>query len=138
MSAENAGITEVLARILATRAAELGLSLRDIQERSGVPHSTVGRILEAKTAISLDKFEAIARALGLTPWRVMREAEDRLAASPAPSAAVHTADPAATYAAVAEAKLRAVLQSNYTPAARHHEPNPYEGVGEENQDVEGE
>lgn len=82
MSAENSGITVALARILSTRAAELGLSLRDIQERSGIPHSTVGRILEAKTAISLDKFEAIARALGLTPWRVMREAEDALAASP--------------------------------------------------------
>lgn len=43
-----------------------------------------------------------------------------------------------TYAAVAEAKLRAALQSDVTPAARRHEPDPYEGVGEENQDVEGE
>ncbi|MCM3906876.1 hypothetical protein [Trueperella bernardiae] len=41
------------------------------------------------------------------------------------------------YIATAEAKLQAALQSNYTPAARHHEPDPYEGVGEENQD-EGE
>lgn len=40
------------------------------------------------------------------------------------------------YVAVAEAKLQAVLQGNYTPAARHHEPDPLEGLGEENQDEE--
>lgn len=40
------------------------------------------------------------------------------------------------YVAEAEAKLQAVLQGGYVPAARHHEPDPLEGIGEENQDEE--
>lgn len=43
---------------------------------------------------------------------------------------------ARTYTAEAEAKLQAVLQGGYVPAARHHEPDPLEGLGEENQDWE--
>lgn len=49
----------------------------------------------------------------------------------------NSADPAADYIAAAEAKLQAALQSDYAPAARRHEPDPLEGVGEENQDEEG-
>ena len=45
-------------------------------------------------------------------------------------------DDARTYTAEAEAKLQAVLQGGYVPAARHHEPDPLEGLGEENQDWE--
>ncbi|MEW6872131.1 hypothetical protein V3M41_00910 [Trueperella pyogenes] len=43
-------------------------------------------------------------------------------------------DTAATYIATAEAKLQAVLQGNYTAAAREHEVDRFEGLGEENQD----
>ncbi|MEW6917975.1 hypothetical protein V3M78_06755 [Trueperella pyogenes] len=38
------------------------------------------------------------------------------------------------YVNEAQAKIEALNQGNYTPAARRHEPDPLEGLGEENQD----
>lgn len=72
-------ITLILSRILSQKADELGLTLRDIQEISGVSHSTIGRIFKGETAIDIDKFSAVAKALGLAPWRVFRQAERELA-----------------------------------------------------------
>ncbi|QOR47531.1 hypothetical protein INS90_09830 [Trueperella pecoris] len=40
------------------------------------------------------------------------------------------------YVNEAQAKIEALNQGNYTPAARRHEPDPLEGLGEENQDEE--
>ncbi|MEW6896166.1 hypothetical protein V3M69_00810 [Trueperella pyogenes] len=42
-------------------------------------------------------------------------------------------DTAAHYTTAAEAKLRAVLQGDYTPAAREREVDRFEGLGEEYQ-----
>ncbi|MEW6869990.1 hypothetical protein V3M89_10240 [Trueperella pyogenes] len=36
----------------------------------------------------------------------------------------------------AQAKLEALNQGNYIAAAKHHTPDPYDSVGEENQDEE--
>ena len=68
-------ITRNVARILAARQAELGVSLRQIEEMSGVTRMSACRILAGESAIPLSKFEDMARALGLIPWQVMREAE---------------------------------------------------------------
>lgn len=46
-----------------------------------------------------------------------------------------TADPVAKYDEITQAKLAQALQSDYTPAASPHtQPDPHDGVGEENQD----
>ena len=71
-------ITRNVARILAARQAELGVSLRQIEEMSGVTRMSACRILAGESAIPLSKFEDMARALGLIPWQVMREAEQSL------------------------------------------------------------
>ena len=71
-------ITRNVARILAARQAELGVSLRQIEEMSGVTRMSACRILAGESAIPLSKFEDMARALGLIPWQVMREAEESL------------------------------------------------------------
>lgn len=46
-------------------------------------------------------------------------------------------DAVSTYDDIAQAKLAEALQSDYTPAASpHKQPDPHDGVGEENQDKE--
>lgn len=107
------------------------MTVGDLAEESGLGRTSAFNSVKGQRATSVSEFVALCRALGLTPWRVLRQAEDSIRDHSVAS------DPV-TYAEQAEAKLQAVLQSNYTPAARHHEPDPYEGVGEENQDVEGE
>lgn len=42
------------------------------------------------------------------------------------------------YVNEAQAKIEALNQGNYAPAAKHHTPDPYASAGEENQDEEGE
>lgn len=71
-------ITRNVAKILADRQIKLGLSLRQIEEKSGVTRMSASRILSGESAMPLDKFEAVARALDLVPWQVMREAEQSL------------------------------------------------------------
>lgn len=68
-------ITRNVAKILADRQIKLGLSLRQIEEKSGVTRMSASRILSGESAMPLDKFEAVARALDLVPWQVMRDAE---------------------------------------------------------------
>lgn len=114
--------------ILYDRFLDRGMTVADLAEESGLGRTSAFNSVKGQRATSVSEFVALCRALGLTPWRVLRQAEQ----------AVHTttADPAATYIATAEAKLQAVLQGDYAPAARHHEPDPLEGLGEENQDEE--
>ncbi|WP_461005043.1 hypothetical protein [Trueperella pyogenes] len=42
------------------------------------------------------------------------------------------------YVNEAQAKIEALNQGNYAPAAKHHGVDPLQGIGEENQDEEGE
>ncbi|MDP9833032.1 helix-turn-helix domain-containing protein [Trueperella abortisuis] len=106
---------------------ESTLTHQVVADRAGISRSGVLKTLAGQRATSVSEFVALCHALGLTPWRVLRQAEDAVRAQ---------ADDARAYTAEAEAKLQAVLQGGYVPAARHHEPDPYEGVGEENQDEE--
>lgn len=103
------------------------MTVGDLAEESGLGRTSAFNSVKGQRATSVSEFVALCHALGLTPWRVLRQAEDAVRAQ---------ADDARTYTAEAEAKLKAVLQGNYTPAARHHEPDPLEGLGEENQDLE--
>lgn len=114
-------------RILYDRFLDRGMTVGDLAEESGLGRTSAFNSVKGQRATSVSEFVALCHALGLTPWRVLRQAEDAVRA---PS------DDARAYTAEAEAKLKAVLQGNYTPAARHHEPDPLEGLGEENQDEE--
>lgn len=120
-----------IGKILGQRRNDLGMSNRQIALEAGVSHMTVNRAIDADTSVSVDTLTAICRALRLEPWRVLRQAEDSIRDHSVAS------DPI-TYAEQAEAKLAQLLQSNYVAAAKHHEPDPYDSVGEENQDEEGE
>ena len=124
MAADNEVLTfnARLSSILAARRDELGMSLRQVEEKSGVNYMTVKRVLEHTRDMRMDDFEAIAVALGLTPWRVVKQAEEAVRNS------------AAHYTAATDAKVAAFLKGDYAAAARAHDPDPLDGVGEENQD----
>lgn len=64
------------AKILAERRDELGISLRQIEEKSGVNYMTVKRVLDGTREMRMDDFQAIANALGLSAWRVVQQAEE--------------------------------------------------------------
>ena len=123
-------LSKAIARIIDGDLQERGVSRTRAAEIAGLSQPRTNRILSGTRPMYVDELGALSQVLNRSATSVLRQAEQAVRAT--------TPDPAATYAAVAEAKLRAVLQSNYTPAARHHEPDPHEGVGEENQDVEGE
>ena len=64
-----------IVEILASKRDELGLSLRQIEEKSGVNYRTVKRVLDGTRDMRLDDFQAISNALGLSAWRVVKQAE---------------------------------------------------------------
>ena len=57
-----------------------GVSGRAVADRAGVTVSRCAAILRNERVMTVDEFVAIAGVLGLTPWRLLREAEARLAA----------------------------------------------------------
>lgn len=73
------------AEILSDRRDHLGLSLRQIEQKSGVNYMTVKRLLDGTREMRMDDFKAIANALGLSAWRVVQQAEqDADTREPAP------------------------------------------------------
>lgn len=52
-------------------------SQRDLSRATGIPQPTISSVLSAKTAFDLEQLDAIARALGSTPDRIMRAADTR-------------------------------------------------------------
>lgn len=118
-----------IGKILGQRRNDLGMSNRQIALEAGVSHMTVNRAIDADTSVSVDTLTAICRALRLEPWRVLRQAEDAIQTL-TPAA---TIDPA-TYAKQAEAKLAALHETRLQAAAKHHTPDPYANLGEENQE----
>lgn len=132
----NAQLTAAIAKILENKAAELCLSLRDIQEKSGVPHSTVARIFEGKTAIAIDKLEAISHALELKAWKVMQQAEKEISenTSSTPSPVMLSEAEAYKIAEELDRKLRAGMTPEQLGlAAKTREIDPLDGRGEESQ-----
>ena len=115
-------VTREIVTILKERAAEHGYSFRALEERSGVSKTKIQAIFTGERHLYLSDLEMLCDALGLTAWKVMREAENSIS-------------PTATYEEITRAKLAQALQSDYTPAASPHtQPDPHDGAGEENQD----
>lgn len=80
-------IRSAVAKILRNKMKDLGYSLRKVEEISGVSKTTVARIVNGESDYSVNNLAAISRALGLVPWKVLKQAETSLAESltkPAP------------------------------------------------------
>lgn len=73
-------ISKYVAKTLSDRREEVDISLRALASKVDVSHARIRRILAAETVMTVDELEALAVALGLIGWMVMREAEDAYAA----------------------------------------------------------
>ncbi len=79
--AHNRGMSKSLRAVLAAnvkaRRTELGMGQEDVEEKSGfvVGQSSISRIEKGQTPISLDKLEAVAKALRCHPWELLVDDE---------------------------------------------------------------
>lgn len=65
---------QVAALLQAARMGQ-GLSYRALEDRCGVNYMRLQRILKGETELMVRELDAVADALGLIGWRVLREAE---------------------------------------------------------------
>ena len=68
-------LNEAVAKALSAERAIAGLTVRELSERSGVPKSTLMRVLGAQREIRADQIEKLAKALNLRPSQILRSAE---------------------------------------------------------------
>ena len=64
-----------VAEILLNRKHHLGVSYRSLETDTGINYMRIKRALDNERAITLDDFEDICTALGLTSWEVIRRAK---------------------------------------------------------------
>lgn len=69
-----------VADILASKMEELTISLRELSRRSGVKLTRLGDILRRGRPATVSEVNAVAAELGLVGWRVVQDAERRIAA----------------------------------------------------------
>lgn len=67
-------MTEFIASTLSARKLELGLTLDQIAERTRWDRNTVDRSLKGQSALAVEAFVDIARAMDLDPADVLRQA----------------------------------------------------------------
>lgn len=70
--------TEAVADQLRAAKDRLDMTQQEIADRSGIPRSTVGKIIDGTSPIDLSQLRAVTRALKLSTVDVMRAAEQRL------------------------------------------------------------
>lgn len=83
MARKPAEMTEVEQRaitILRDSFEQSKMTHGELAEKVGVARTTILKTFAGSRATYLSEFEGIAKALGLIPWRVMRQAEDELEA----------------------------------------------------------
>lgn len=80
-------------KILKARYLELGWNAERLATASGLAKTTAFNSINGKRATTMSELEALAKALGLTPWRVMRQAEDALEETESTSRDVVEVDP---------------------------------------------
>lgn len=78
-SLNSAELDAEIAKILDHELGVSSLSLRGLSDASGVKLTRLGDILRRGRAITAGELESIARALGLSAWRVVKMAEEALA-----------------------------------------------------------
>ncbi|MEW6872129.1 hypothetical protein V3M41_00900 [Trueperella pyogenes] len=118
-------LSKVIARVIDDKLRERGISRTRAAELSGISQPRANRVLSGARPMYVDELGDFSRVLKQPVASIVREAED----------AVTKQAKAASYAATAEAKLNQLLQSNYVAAAKHHTPDPYANLGEENQEA---
>lgn len=64
-----------IARLLDRERDKQGLSLRDLDQTTGIHFVRVGRLMRGDRGMTLGEFESLCGALGLSPWEVMRDVE---------------------------------------------------------------
>lgn len=62
-------------RILDRERAEQGITQGDLGQRSGIAQSTVSKYFRVELRLNVSQFDAMCRALGLKPGRVVEEAD---------------------------------------------------------------
>ena len=67
-----------IAQIIRERKEEVAISDYVLADMSGIPRQRLRRAMVGDRPFLVDDLEAVATALGLIPWQVMREAEDSL------------------------------------------------------------
>lgn len=67
-----------IAQIIRRRKEEVAISDYVLADMSGVPRQRLRRAMVGDRPFLVDDMEAVATALGLIPWMVMREAEESL------------------------------------------------------------
>ena len=71
---------ELVAAVLRERADAMGVSGAELARRSGVSQAQISRIFTGQRSASVDHVIALSEALGSRGWRIIAEAERRLAA----------------------------------------------------------
>lgn len=69
---------KLLAQTLNDKRLELGYSYRTLADETGIAHTSIQRYLLADRDMPLPSFEKIAQALGLSPWRTLKNVEDSI------------------------------------------------------------
>lgn len=98
---------------LVERREAAGISERQLGIQADVIQSTVHRVLAGDTALTMTHLERLCAGLGVRVSTLVRQAEQSL----------HSPD--LTYIEETEAKVREVLQGDYTPAAKEHERDEF-------------
>lgn len=69
-------VDEAIAEMLDREASRCDVSLRELSRRSDVKLTRLGDVLRRGKAMTVGEFSSIARALGLVPWQVVKQADD--------------------------------------------------------------
>lgn len=124
-------LSRAIARVIDDSLRKAGVSRARAAEVAGLSQPRTNRVLSGARPMYVDELGDFSQILNRSAASIVRQAEDSIRDHSVAS------DPI-TYAEQAEAKLNQLLQSNYVAAAKHHTPDPYANLGEENQDEEGE
>jgi transcriptional regulator with XRE-family HTH domain len=81
---------ERIASVIRERRASLGISLRELADKSGVASSTIHNLEQGSYKLQLDKFLAILGALDLVPQEVL-EIDQRIESPPLTEQEAHVA-----------------------------------------------
>lgn len=93
-----------VADILASKMEELTISLRELSRRSGVKLTRLGDILRRGRPATVSEVNTVAAELGLVGWRVVQDAERRIADADEAAARPASARPEPTPVAQAPSK----------------------------------
>lgn len=67
-------LNRAAARILKVQMEESSTTQRELARRTGIGQATISRMLNGKSGMTLDHFEALCRALRLSPADVISDA----------------------------------------------------------------